>query len=101
MNENTQNEEGIMKKIGLCILASALLMVGCAQDMAKNMGGSTTIYLEPNQKLEEITWKDDSDLWYLTRPMRDDDIAETHVFTQSKDFGLFEGNVTIIETKGD
>ena len=40
MNENTQNKEGIMKKIGLCILASALLLVGCAQDMAKNMGVS-------------------------------------------------------------
>lgn len=88
MNENTQNKDGIMKKIGLCILASALLMVGCAQNMAKNMGGSATIYLEPNQKLEEITWKGDSDLWY-------------HVFTQSTDFGLFEGTVTIIETKGE
>lgn len=72
-----------MKKIGLCILASALLMVGCAQDMAKNMGGSATIYLEPNQKLEEITWKGDSDLWYLTRPMRDNDIAETHTHSRN------------------
>lgn len=88
-----------MKKIGLCILVSALLMVGCAQDMAKNMGGSATIYLEPNQKLEEITWKGDSDLWYLTRPMRDDEIAETHTFAQSKDLGLFEGTVIIVETK--
>ena len=92
-----------MKKIGLCILVSALLMVGCAQDMAqdmaKNMGGSATIYLEPNQKLEEITWKGDSDLWYLTRPMRNDEVAETHTFTQSKDLGLFEGTVIIVETK--
>lgn len=88
-----------MKKIGLCILVSALLMVGCAQDMAKNMGGSTTIYLGPNQKLEEITWKGDSDLWYLTRPMRNDEVAETHTFTQSKDLGLFEGTVIIVETK--
>lgn len=70
---------------------------GC-QSVTKDFGGSTTIELDPNQKLEEITWKDDS-LWYLTRPMTDDDIAETHTFQQSSNFGVFEGTVTIIETK--
>ena len=54
--------------------------------------------LEPNQKLEEITWKDDS-LWYLTRPMTEDDIAETHVFKQSSNWGVLEGTVTIVESK--
>ncbi len=53
--------------------------------------------LEPNQKLEEITWKDDS-LWYLTRPMTDDDVAETHTFRQQR-ICAFEGTVTVIETK--
>ena len=85
------------------ILAVALVltlcfgMAGC-QSVTKDLGGSTTIELEPNQKLEEITWKDDS-LWYLTRPMTDDDIAETHTFQQSSNFGVFEGTVTIIEKK--
>ena len=51
--------------------------------------------LKPGVKLEEITWKDD-DLWYLTRPMRDNESAETHTFDQSTDFG-FEGQVIIIE----
>lgn len=50
---------------------------------------------KPGVKLEEITWKDD-DLWYLTRPMRDNESAETHTFDQSTDFG-FEGQVIIIE----
>lgn len=57
-----------------------------------------TLNLEPNQKLEEITWKDDS-LWYLTRPMTDDDIAETHTFQQQSEFGIFEGTVIIVESK--
>lgn len=54
--------------------------------------------LEPNEKLEEITWKDAS-LWYLTRPMTEDDIAETHVFKQSSNWGVLEGTVTIVESK--
>ena len=42
--------------------------------------------------------KDDS-LWYLTRPMTNEDIAETHTFQQQSNFGVFEGTVTIIESK--
>ena len=77
---------------------SAFALVGCQQGNVKNFGGSMTLELEPNQKLEEITWKDDS-LWYLTRPMTEDDVAETHTFQQSSEWGVFEGTVTIIETK--
>ena len=56
-----------------------------------------TIKLDPGQKLEEITWKDDTNLWYLTRPMREDEKAETHTFQESTEFGVFEGTITIIE----
>ena len=87
-----------MKKFLLgTFLVLSIGLTGC-QTAAKNFGGSMTIDLDPNQKLEEITWKDD-DLWYLTRPMTSDDTAETHTFQQSKDFGVFEGTVTIIEHK--
>lgn len=79
------------------LLFACLGLTGC-QYTTKSLGGSMTLTLEPNQKLEEITWKDES-LWYLTRPMTDDDIAETHTFQQSSEFGVFEGTVTIIETK--
>ena len=79
----------------LIVFMLMTLLTGC-QSVVKSMGGS--MILEPNQKLEEITWKDDS-LWYLTRPMTENDIAETHTFQQSTDFGVFEGTVTIVETK--
>ena len=87
------------RKVLVCILGLILCfsVAGC-QSITKDYGGSTTIELEANQKLEEITWKDDS-LWYLTRPMTKDDIAETHTFQQSSNFGVFEGTVTIIEHK--
>ncbi|MEE1256261.1 MAG: hypothetical protein UHN47_07085 [Lachnospiraceae bacterium] len=55
---------------------------------------------KPNTKLELITWKNDS-LWYLTRPMTEDDIAETHTYQQSSEWGIFEGTVTIVESKED
>lgn len=89
-----------MKKKLLALGIICALCIGAAgcQSVTKSFGGSTTIELEPNQKLEEITWKDDS-LWYLTRPMTENDIAETHTFQQSSNFGVLEGTVTIIETK--
>lgn len=88
-----------MKKIIVAITALSLTlgMAGC-QSAARNCGGNTTLELEPNQKLEEITWKNNS-LWYLTRPMTDDDIAETHTFQESSNFGVFEGSVTVVERK--
>ena len=93
-----------MKKIKKCFITSVITLAlsttlfSSCQTVTKNWGGDMTINLEPNQKLEEITWKDDS-LWYLTRPMTKDDIAETHTFQQQTDFGVFEGTVTIVETK--
>ena len=88
------------KKILATLLAVGLMatmFTGC-QGATKSFGGSMTIELEPNTKLELITWKDDS-LWYCTRPMREDDIAETHTYQQQSEFGVFEGTVTIVETK--
>ncbi|MCD7996494.1 MAG: hypothetical protein LUH21_04590 [Clostridiales bacterium] len=76
---------------------TSMLLTGC-QSATKSLGGSMTLILDPNQKLEEITWKDES-LWYLTRPMTENDIAETHTFQQSSEWGVFEGTVTIIESK--
>ena len=90
-----------MKKkiiIGLCVLSTICMLTGC-QSATRSMGGNTTINLEPNQKLELITWKDDDSLWYLTRPMREDEEAEIHTYQQSSECHIFEGTVTIIETK--
>lgn len=84
----------MIKKFIPIIFAASILLSGC-QPTTRGLGGSMTLTLEPGEKLEEITWKSDS-LWYLTRPMRDGEEAETHIFKQSSNFG-FEGTVTIIE----
>ena len=81
------------------VVASVVGLSGCTpQEAAKHYGGSMNIELEPNTKLEGITWKDNS-LWYLTRPMREDDVAEMHTFQESSSWGVFEGTVTVIEKK--
>lgn len=91
-----------MKKKAVMIIAAimcAASLYGC-QGAVKSMGGSMTLELPPGVKLEEITWKDDS-LWYLTRPMREGEEPETHTFQQSREFGVFEGAVTVVETKAE
>ena len=85
------------KRVIVVAVLCSILLIGC-QSITREYGGTTTIDLEPNQKLEEITWKGDS-LWYLTRPMTEDDIAETHIFRESSNFGAIEGKVIIIESK--
>lgn len=78
------------------LIIAAMLLNLTPNSLTKNLGGTTTIDLEPGEKLEEITWKDNS-LWYLTRSMRDDEEAETHHFKQSSSLGIIEGEVIIIE----
>lgn len=92
----------VTKKKLIAILLGAIAILnlcGCQQTIARKFGGDMTIELEPNQKLEMITWKDNDALWYLTRPMTEDDVAETHTFQVDTTFGIFEGTVTIIEHK--
>lgn len=90
-----------MKKKILMVLSLVTVigtvMTGC-QGAARSFGGSVTLRLDPGTKLEEITWKDDS-LWYLSRPMREDEVPETHTFQQSSEWGVFEGTVIVIESE--
>lgn len=74
----------------------ASFIAGC-HGTTKAFGGEMTIELEPNQKLELITWKEDNSLWLLTRPMREDEHAETHVYYEDSEWGVLEGKVTIVE----
>lgn len=71
------------------------IFTGCHYT-TKYYGGEMTLELEPGQKLEEITWKDD-DLWILSRPMREDERPETHTFYENSEWGVFEGTVTVVE----
>jgi hypothetical protein len=86
------------------MLVVVLFLVICRscsnQGMTRSWGGEMDMYLDPNRKLVEVTWKDDS-IWYLTKPMTDDDIAEEYEFAESSVMGLLEGTLRIHETKLD
>lgn len=85
------------KKLVLIFVVALIAMfaAGC-HSTTRELGGEMTIELEPNQKLEVITWKEDS-LWLLTRPMREDEHAETHTYYEDSEWGVLEGKVTIVE----
>lgn len=93
------------KKIAIILLIAAIcssILTGCTEQyITKELGGDMTIYLDPGLKLEEITWKDEDSLWYLTRPMKEGEKAETHTFEESSAWGIIEGKVIIIEKEPD
>ena len=86
------------------ILASlALTLASCTvQQRAKSFGGTAVIELPAGEKLVNVTWKGEADIWYLTRPMGVKDSVETYTFRQEKGavFNLTgDGEVIIKETK--
>jgi len=87
-----------MKRISIFILL-AISLVACTENArVKNWGGDGTINLPAGRKLVNITWKE-TQIWYLTRPMNSNDVAETYQFHEESSFGVMEGTYTIIETK--
>ncbi|MDF2534009.1 MAG: hypothetical protein K0R18_166 [Bacillales bacterium] len=87
------------KIIVLIILANLAIgaLVGC-NSVAKKMGGTINVDLPKGQKLVNVTWKD-ANLWYLTKQMKDGDIAETYEFKEDSNFGIVEGKVIFKESK--
>lgn len=86
-----------MKKI-LIVLMLCFAITSCDQKFARNFGGTTTIKLDPGQKLIEATWKETS-LLYLTEPMELGYEPKTKVLKESSEWGAIEGKVIFIETR--
>jgi len=87
-----------MKKLSIIAL-SVILFTSCTQnEIAKNYGGKLTVEIPKGQKLVNVTWKED-EVWYLTRPMDSTDKAETFTFQEKSSFGVWEGTITLKESK--
>ena len=86
-----------MKKI-LIVLMLCFAIVSCDQKFARKFGGTTTVNLDPGQKLIEATWKESS-LWYLTEPMESEYEPKIKVFKESSEWGALEGKVIFVETR--
>jgi len=88
-----------LKTTLLAALFAVLSLTACTQNSrAKGWGGTATVDLPANAKLVTATWKD-SQLWYLTRPMRKDEVAETLTLTEESSYGVLEGEVIFKESK--
>ena len=85
-----------MKKL---LIIPFIFLVSCTENQrAKSYGGTATVDLPKNTKLVNATWKD-QELWYLTRPMRNDEVAETSTLHEQSSFGIVEGAVVFKESK--
>ena len=72
-------------------------LTGC-KSIAKSYGGTISIDVPKGQKVIEATWKD-SNVWYLTRPMREDEKPEIFTFQEDSNLGIIEGKVIFKESK--
>lgn len=110
----------ILKVICVSLIGAAILFLGCDSEVnnnntvqlndttnrvkstgsvvAKRLGGTATVILPDNQKLQLVTWKGD-DMWLLYRPMRVDEQAETYTYQEDSKFGVLEASITIREVK--
>ena len=98
-------KEDKMKKLMKQFVVAASLMAlvgiagGCTEnERAKNWGGHSTVTLPKGHKLVNVTWKE-SNLWYLSRPMKEGEAVETYTFKEDSSWGVISGTVTFVESK--
>lgn len=85
-----------MKKL-LGLLLVLFMFVGCTDNQrAKKYGGTQRIDLESGQRLVNVTWKEGSNLWILTK--EDSTIKPTvYTFKEKSNLGIVEGKIFIYE----
>lgn len=95
-----KGKERVKKKIigGIVLLAVMVLSLTGCKSIAKSYGGTITIDVPKGQKVIEATWKG-SDVWYLTRPMHEDEKPEIFTLREDSNFGIIEGKVIFKESK--
>jgi hypothetical protein len=79
--------------------AAIVLLSSCTEnERARSFGGTQTIDLPVKTKLVNVTWKEGATMWILTRPMRENETAETLTFSEKSNFGVMEGSVIFKES---
>lgn len=89
-----------MKKFLILILFAGLIsLTGCTENTrAKNWGGSVNVTLPPGTKLVTATFKE-ANLWYLVRPMHENESPEMSVFQEQSNFGVYNGRIIFNESR--
>jgi hypothetical protein len=84
------------KTIAIMVAISiiAILLGGCNYT-TKKFGGETTIELREGERLQNVTWKDNS-LWMLTKQSPETQPTK-YELRESSNLGVAEGTVHIVE----
>ena len=89
----------MIKKI---ILGVAILLILSGRGIGLSyIDEGATIELNPNRKLEAVTWIKSDYFVYLTKRMVKNDDAETYKFEQLLNTYDFNGEVIIVETRDE
>lgn len=84
----------ILITAAICTVA---FITGCPQILARKVGGKQTIVLDENRRLLNVTWKDDGNLWILTREREANESPRTYTYEENSIMGVLEGQITIKE----
>jgi hypothetical protein len=89
------------KYVCICVfILVSLCIFGCDfNPVTRNFGGTQIIELPVNQKLINVSWDHNSNIWYLSRPMHDTEISETYEFKEQSTYGQLNGTVILKESK--
>jgi hypothetical protein len=75
------------------------LLPSCTKNQrVKQFGGTSEFTLPMNEKLVNITWKDNN-MWYLTRKFRPFDDTVTYHFKEKSSYGLWQGEYIVHEQR--
>lgn len=90
-----------MKEMMKLIIATAFLVFATScteQQIVRRYGGKMSIELPKGEKLLMATWKE-SNLFYLTEPMDSGYTPNVKMFRENSSFGVFESEITFIESR--
>ena len=73
------------------ILVTMVVMSSCTENVrARHFGGTETLALKPNEKVLNVTWKD-NEMWVCTQ----DTITGVVYFREKSNWGVMEGTVIL------
>lgn len=86
-----------MKTKILSFILLICLLTACTQNQrVRRYGGQSTIQLDKERKLVNVTWKEGS-LWILTTQMDSGYIPKSYLFSEHSNLGIVQGETLIIE----
>ena len=75
----------------MMILVAMVVMSSCTENVrARHFGGTETLALKPNEKVLNVTWKD-NEMWVCTQ----DTITRVVYFREKSSWGVVEGTVIL------